>query len=57
METGAVGDGNMRSLVKGDILQLERKGYYIVDKPLGNGGLPMVLFSIPDGRNKGSTKQ
>jgi hypothetical protein len=27
------GDANMRTLAKGDIIQLERKGYYIVDEP------------------------
>jgi glutamyl-tRNA synthetase len=56
METVAVGDPNMRSLQKGDVLQLERKGYYIVDEPLAEGK-PIVLFSIPDGRTKGLTKQ
>lgn len=40
----------MRLLQKGDILQLERKGYYIVDRAYVRPGKPMVLFSIPDGR-------
>ena len=52
-ETPAVGDLNMSRLKKGDIIQLERKGYYILDVPAQNGA-PAVLFSIPDGRTKAS---
>jgi hypothetical protein len=54
-ETAATGDLNMRQLAAGDVLQLERKGYYIVDKPAA-GGQPAVLFSIPDGRTKNMAK-
>lgn len=46
------GDANMRTLLKGDVLQLERKGYFIVDEPFVSAGSPMVLFSIPDGRTR-----
>ncbi len=42
----------MRTLQKGDVLQLERKGYYIVDVPAAKPGQPVVLFNIPDGRAK-----
>lgn len=48
----ATGDLNMRALQQGDILQLERKGYYIVDEAYTKAGKPMVLFNIPDGRAK-----
>ncbi|KAG1668987.1 hypothetical protein FOA52_000580 [Chlamydomonas sp. UWO 241] len=48
----ALGDANMRSLQKGDIIQLERKGYFIVDEPLTKPGKPIVLFNIPDGRDR-----
>lgn len=48
----AMGDRNMRVLNKGDILQLERKGYFIVDRPFWKPSMPMVLFNIPDGRLK-----
>ncbi|KAF5833287.1 tRNA synthetases class I, catalytic domain-containing protein [Dunaliella salina] len=54
-ETAAQGDTNMRTLQKGDVLQLERKGYFIVDEPLTKPGKPMVLFNIPDGRTKNMT--
>jgi glutamyl-tRNA synthetase len=57
-EKTAVGDPNMRTLQKGEILQLERKGYYIVDEPYGmkGSGRPIVLFCIPDGRSKTMNK-
>jgi glutamyl-tRNA synthetase len=53
-EAAAVGDVNMGALKKGEVLQLERKGYYIVDAPAGSSGpgSPAVLLSIPDGRTK-----
>ena len=49
-EVAAVGDANMRTLQKGTILQLERKGYFIVDRPLVKDGATMQLIYIPDGR-------
>ncbi|KXZ44656.1 hypothetical protein GPECTOR_64g150 [Gonium pectorale] len=51
-EKTALGDPNMRTLQKGEVLQLERKGYYIVDEPHRGAGAPIVLFNIPDGRAK-----
>ncbi|MBW0468598.1 hypothetical protein O181_008313 [Austropuccinia psidii MF-1] len=56
-----IADGNICSMKKGDILQFERKGYYIVDKPLGDdttlaegsGKDWMELIRIPDGRAAG----
>eukprot|EP00798_Chlamydomonas_sp_ICE-L_P023367 gene23367-30628_t len=51
-DKAALGDPNMRSLQKGDIIQLERKGYYIVDEPQLKPGKPIVLLSIPDGKEK-----
>ena len=42
----------MRTLQKGDIIQFERKGYFIVDEPLIKPGKPIVLFCIPDGRER-----
>ena len=47
-----MGDANMRTLQKGDVLQLERKGYFIVDSPLTAPGHPIVLFNTPDGHTK-----
>lgn len=51
-ETSAFGDPNMRNLKCGDIIQLERKGYYRCDVPLLKQSKPIVLFAIPDGRQQ-----
>jgi len=48
-ETPAYGDPNLRSLQKGDKIQLERRGYFIVDQPYLLPTKPVVLLSIPDG--------
>lgn len=55
-ETAAVGDSNMRNLKRGDILQLERKGYFICDVPFTRPSKPVVLLSIPDGRQSAAAK-
>lgn len=41
-------DVGIKNLKKGDIIQVERKGYYIVDVPFD--GTQAVLFNIPDGK-------
>ena len=51
-EVAAIGDSNCRNLQKGEIIQLERKGYFIVDEAYLNDKKPMVLNHIPDGRQK-----
>eukprot|EP00931_Biecheleriopsis_adriatica_P116020 TRINITY_DN91734_c0_g1_i1.p1 TRINITY_DN91734_c0_g1~~TRINITY_DN91734_c0_g1_i1.p1 ORF type:complete len:858 (-),score=261.46 TRINITY_DN91734_c0_g1_i1:137-2710(-) len=57
-ETKAIGDPLLKTLPKGQKMQLERRGYYIVDQPafqpgsLGKPGQPMVLIKIPDGKSK-----
>ncbi|GBG78275.1 hypothetical protein CBR_g26306 [Chara braunii] len=52
METAAVGDANMRNLKKGEIFQLERKGYFVCDVPYVSPRKPIVLFTVPDGRQR-----
>ena len=54
-----MGDVACSQLKKGDVLQLERKGYFICDVPAGaldeaTGAVasPAVLIGIPDGREK-----
>uniref|UniRef100_A0A0D9UZI1 glutamate--tRNA ligase n=1 Tax=Leersia perrieri TaxID=77586 RepID=A0A0D9UZI1_9ORYZ len=51
----AIGDANMRNLKQGEIIQLERKGYYRCDAPFIRPSKPIVLFAIPDGRQKSVT--
>ncbi|XP_057862359.2 glutamate--tRNA ligase, cytoplasmic isoform X1 [Cryptomeria japonica] len=56
-ETAAVGDANMRNLKKGEILQLERKGYFRCDVPYLRQSKPVVLIAIPDGRQQSVMKR
>ncbi|KAJ0829676.1 putative glutamate--tRNA ligase [Helianthus annuus] len=49
-EIAAFGDANMRNLKRGDILQAERKGYFRCDVPFVRPSKPIVLYSVPDGR-------
>jgi glutamyl-tRNA synthetase len=47
------GDINLRALQKGDIIQLERRGYFICDTVHlrdDNAAHPLTLIEIPDGR-------
>lgn len=55
-EIAAVGDSNMRNLQRGEILQLERKGYFICDAPYIRPSKPVVLYAIPDGRQQSCLK-
>lgn len=46
------GDINLRALQKGDIIQLERRGYFICDSVYlrdDNTAMPLTLVEIPDG--------
>uniref|UniRef100_A0A7N0U843 glutamate--tRNA ligase n=1 Tax=Kalanchoe fedtschenkoi TaxID=63787 RepID=A0A7N0U843_KALFE len=51
-EITAIGDSNMRNLKRGDIIQLERKGYFRCDVPFLRPSKPIVLYVIPDGRQQ-----
>lgn len=51
--TSVVGDPGLKTLKEHDIIQLERRGFYRVDRPYGRGeGKPLELFMIPDGKAK-----
>lgn len=58
-----IGDNEMRNLRKGDIIQISRRGYYIVDQAFVSnnktesgvlGGEALVLFNIPEGNKRES---
>lgn len=55
-----LGDPAMASLKKGDIIQLQRRGYFICDQPYEPPSRytgresPCILFSVPDGHTKPS---
>jgi len=51
-DTAAIGDAGLRNLKEHDIIQLERRGYYRVDKPYLSEDSPLVLFMVPDGKAK-----
>ncbi|CDR97924.1 glutamyl-tRNA synthetase family protein, putative [Babesia bigemina] len=51
--TPCLADRQLAALPRGSIVQLERRGYYIVDQIAAEGGL--ILISIPDGKMKKST--
>jgi glutamyl-tRNA synthetase len=50
-ETHCFGDMNLRNLHRGDRIQLERRGYFIVEQVAFKG--PLVLVQIPDGKVSG----
>ncbi len=56
-----IGDAQLKELKKGDIIQLQRRGFYICDEPYRpvspNSGVdsPCILFNIPDGHTKNAT--
>ena len=53
-----VGDPLLRQLKKGDIIQLQRKGFFICDEPYTPPSAhsfhegACILFAIPDGHSK-----
>lgn len=50
--TEAIGDAGLKTLQEHDVIQLERRGYYRVDRPYVSPEKPIVLFMIPDGKEK-----
>lgn len=53
-----LGDPELKNLKQGDIIQLQRRGFYKVDVPYQPISLhtckeqPVVLFYVPDGHTK-----
>mmetsp|Transcript_27391 Transcript_27391/g.91089 ORF Transcript_27391/g.91089 Transcript_27391/m.91089 type:complete len:874 (-) Transcript_27391:1272-3893(-) len=45
------GEAAMRQLRRGDILQVERRGFYICDEPYVRPGDPIRLLFVPDGKS------
>lgn len=55
--TDVIGDAGLKSLQENDIIQLERRGYYRVDRPWLNATKPLILYTIPDGKAKAMSGQ
>ncbi|KAH9114281.1 hypothetical protein AeMF1_011628 [Aphanomyces euteiches] len=51
-EMHAIGDHGLRNLQAGQVIQLERRGYFRVDEPYISKDRPLVLFMIPDGKQR-----
>merc|ERR1711957_1064367 len=51
-ESEVIGDVGLKTLKEHDIIQMERRGYYRVDKPYVNESKKLTLFMIPDGKKK-----
>eukprot|EP00501_MAST-03F_sp_TOSAG23-6_P001313 GSMAST32.ASY1.ANO1.1361.1 assembled CDS len=45
-------DSHMRRLKAGDVMQIERRGYFRVDRPYISQDKPMICFLVPDGKKK-----
>lgn len=45
------GEAAMRQLRRGDILQVERRGFYICDEPYVRPVDPIRLLFVPDGKS------
>lgn len=50
--SSVIGDAGLKTLAKNSIIQLERRGYYRVDRPYMGEKKPLILFMIPDGKAK-----
>jgi glutamyl-tRNA synthetase len=49
-ETRAIGEAALRSCVANQVIQLERRGYFRVDRPYIDEARPLVLYAIPTGK-------
>ncbi len=49
-ETTLYGEALMKGLKQGDVIQIERRGYFYVDRPYREGKEMLTLHYIPEGR-------
>jgi glutamyl-tRNA synthetase len=52
LESDGLADACLRVIPAGEVIQLERKGFFRVDRAYGGPECPAILFGIPDGRAK-----
>ena len=55
--TDVIGEAGLKMLHEHDVIQLERRGYYRVDRPYVNSSRPIVLYMVPDGKSKAMSGQ
>jgi len=53
----AKGEPSLRQLKKGEIIQVERRGFYICERPYIRASDPIVLYFVPDGKNMFGVKR
>ena len=46
-----MGEASLRTLKRGDTIQVERRGFYICDAPYVRPEDPVRLYFVPDGKN------
>lgn len=57
-----IGDPELRKCKKGDIIQLQRRGFFKVDRAYAPPSIytgvtsPIVLLEVPDGKEKSSAQ-
>jgi glutamyl-tRNA synthetase len=51
-ETEVIGDAGLKALQLHDTIQLERRGFFRVDRPYLGPDKPLILFMVPDGKTK-----
>lgn len=58
-----IGDPELRKCKKGDIIQLQRRGFFKVDRAYAPPSIytgvtsPIILLEVPDGKEKSSGQQ
>jgi glutamyl-tRNA synthetase len=50
--TEVLGDAGLKTLKEHEVIQLERRGFYRVDRPYWNDRKGLILFMVPDGKMK-----
>lgn len=55
--TDVIGDAGLKELKEHEVIQLERRGYYRVDRPYICPDKPLILYMIPDGKSKAMSGQ
>jgi glutamyl-tRNA synthetase len=51
-ETEVIGDAGLKALQLHETIQLERRGFFRVDRPYLGPDKPLILFMVPDGKTK-----
>jgi glutamyl-tRNA synthetase len=52
VQTPCIGEMAMANIKENDLVQIMRRGYFRCDKPYRGEHSPLILFQIPDGKQK-----